>query len=87
MDGLRNRVEHWETYPIPVECLSCWRTEYTPLVMTPHYWQLFASQPTDLLLLPPVTRTWLRFMSGAITGARYRILTKLRLWWLEDLGL
>ena len=33
------------------------------------YWQLFASQPTDLLLLPPLTGTWLGFRSGAITGA------------------
>ena len=32
---------------------------------------VFASQQTDLLLLPPLTGTWLEFMSGAITGARY----------------
>ena len=32
-------------------------------------WQLFASQQTDLLLLPPLTGTWLGFMSGKITGA------------------
>ena len=36
--------------------------------MTPHYWQLFASQQTDLLLLPPFTGTWIRFRSGAITS-------------------
>ena len=56
---------------IPMKYLSCWRTDYMPLVMTPHYWQLFASQQTDLLLLPPLTGTWLGLRSGAITGARY----------------
>ena len=40
-------------------------------------WQLFASQQTDLLLLPPLTGTWLGFRSSAITDAWYRILTKL----------
>ena len=39
------------------------------LLMTPHYWQLFASQQTDLLLLPPLTAIWLKFRSGAITLA------------------
>ena len=34
---------------------------------------------TDLLLLPPLAGTWLRFRSCAITGAWYWILTKLRL--------
>ena len=43
---------------------------------TPHYWQLFASQQRDLLLLPPLTGTWLGFMSGATTGAWYWILIK-----------
>ena len=38
-----------------------------PMQMNPHYWQLFASQQTDLLLLPPLTGTWLEFRSGAIT--------------------
>ena len=33
------------------------------------YWQLFESQPIELLLLPPLTGTWLGFRSGAITGA------------------
>ena len=28
---------------IPVKCLSWWRTGYMPMLMTPHYWQLFAS--------------------------------------------
>ena len=42
---------------------------YMPMLMTPYYWQLFASQQTDLLLLPPLTGTWLGFRSGAITGA------------------
>ena len=42
-----------------------------PMQMTPHYWQLFASQQTDLMLLPSLTGTWLLFMSGAITGACY----------------
>ena len=32
----------------------------------------------NLLLLPPLTGTWLGFGSGAITGAIYGILTKLR---------
>ena len=47
--------------------------------VTPHHWQLFTSQQTDLLLVPHLTGTWFGFRSGAITGARYRILTKLRL--------
>ena len=34
------------------EMLSSLRTDYLPMQMTPHYWQLFASQQTDLLLLP-----------------------------------
>ena len=34
-----------------------------------HYWQLFANQQIDLLLLPLLTGTWLGFRSGAITGA------------------
>ena len=34
-------------------------------------WQLFASQQTNLLLLPPLTGTLLGFGSGTITGARY----------------
>ena len=46
---------------IPVKCLSWWRTDYTPMLMTPHYWQLFASQQTDLLLQPLLTGTWLGF--------------------------
>ena len=33
---------------------------YAYMLMTPHYWQLFASQQTDLLLLPPLTGTLLR---------------------------
>ena len=40
-----------------------------PILMTPNYKQLLASQQTDLLLLPPLTVTWLGFRSGAITGA------------------
>ena len=32
------------------------------------YWQSFASQQTDLLLLPPLTGTWLGFRSRALTG-------------------
>ena len=44
-------------------------TFYISMQMTPHYWQLFANQLTDLLLLPPLTGTWLGFRSGAITGA------------------
>ena len=56
-----------------VKCLSWWRTDYMPMLMTPHYWQLFASQQRDLLLLPPLTGIWLPFRSGAITGAWYWI--------------
>ena len=33
--------------------------EYLPMWMTPHYWQLFASQQIYLLSLPPLTGTWL----------------------------
>ena len=34
-------------YPfIPAKCLSRLRTDYLPMQMTPHYWQLFASRPT-----------------------------------------
>ena len=47
------------------------RTDYLRMQMTPHYWQLFASQQTDLLLLSSLTGTWLGFRSGAITGALY----------------
>ena len=36
---------------------------YTCLCWWPHYWQLFASQQTDLLLLPPLAGTWLGFRS------------------------
>ena len=38
---------------ILAKCLSWSRTDYMPMLMTPYYWQLFASQQTDLLLLPP----------------------------------
>ena len=41
------------------------------MLTIPHYWQLFASQQIDMLLLPPLTGTWLRFRSGAINGAGY----------------
>ena len=37
--------------------------------MTPHYWQLFASQQAGLLFLPPLTGTRLGLMSGDITDA------------------
>ena len=53
----------------PAKCVSCMRTDYLPMQMTPHYWHLFASQQTDLLLLPALTGTWLGFRSCAITGA------------------
>ena len=69
---------------MPVKCLSWWRTGYMSMLMTPHYWQLFASQQTDLLLLPPLTGTLLGFRSFAIAGEWYWILTKLRLLWLVD---
>ena len=51
------------SYFIPVKCLNWWRTNYIPMLMTPHYWQLFASQQTGLLSLPPLTGTWLGFRS------------------------
>ena len=44
---------------------------YMPMEMTPHYWQLFASQQAYLRLLLPLTRTWLGFRSGAIDDAWY----------------
>ena len=55
---------------ISVKCLSWRRTDYMPKQMTPHSagLQLFASQKTDLLLLPPLPGTWIGFRSGAITG-------------------
>ena len=51
------------------KCSSCLRTDYLPMQMTPHYRQLFVSQQTDMLLLSPLTGTWLGFRSGAITSA------------------
>ena len=42
------------SFCIPVKCLSWQRTDYMPILMTPYYWQLFASQQTELLLLPPL---------------------------------
>ena len=54
---------------IPAKCFNWLRTEYLPTQMTRHYWQLFTSQQTDLLLLPPLTGTLLGFKSGAIIGA------------------
>ena len=53
----------------PVKCLRWWRTDYMNMLITPHYQQIFASQQTDLLLLPPLTGTWLGCRSGAITCA------------------
>ena len=32
--------------PYASECFSWWRTDYMPMLMTPHNWQLFASQQT-----------------------------------------
>ena len=69
------------------KCLTLLRTDYLPIQMPPRYWQLFAFQQTDLLLLHPLTETWLGFRNGAITGAWYWILTKLRLKSLVDPGL
>ena len=64
---------HWKVcwvlfylFNIPANRLSWLRTDYLPMQMTPRYWQLFASQQTNLLLLPPLTETWLWFRSGAI---------------------
>ena len=54
---------------IPTKCLSWLRTDYLPMQMTPQYWQLFASQQTDLQLQTPLTEAWLEFRSGEITGA------------------
>ena len=50
---------------LQVKCLSWWRTDYMPMLRTPRYWQLFASQQTDLLFLPPS----LGLRSDASTGA------------------
>ena len=47
------------------------RIDYFRMQMAPQYWPLFASQQTDMQLLPPLTWTWLGFRSGAITGALY----------------
>ena len=58
-------------YNIPRKCSSWWRTDYMIMQMTPHYWQLFASQRTDLLFQPLSTGTWLEFKNSSITGARY----------------
>ena len=59
-------------------------SHYMPVQMT---LSCSKNQQTDLLLLPPLTGTWLGFRSGAITGQWYWILTKLRLRSLIDLGL
>ena len=72
---------------IPEKYLSWLSTDYLPMQMTPHYWQLFASQQTDLLLLFPLTGTWLGFRSCEITGAQCWILTILWLQSLVDPGL
>ena len=44
----------WSSF-ILVKRLSWWRTDYMPMLMTPHYWKLIASQQTDLLMLPSLT--------------------------------
>ena len=54
---------------IPVKSLSWFRTDYMSMQTTPYFWQLFASQQTDLLLLPPLTGSLVRFRSGAVAGA------------------
>ena len=72
---------------LPVKCLRWLRKHCLHMQMTPHYWQLFNGQQTDLLLLPPLTGTWLGLRSDAITGAWYWIHTKLRLLSLVDPGL
>ena len=67
-----HRVVCWVIFCLSfilAKCLSRLRTDYMPMQMTPHYWQLLSSQQTDLLLLPPLTGTWLGFRSGAIIGA------------------
>ena len=45
---------------IPAKCLSYLRTDYLPMQMTSHYWQLFT--------VPLLSGIWLGFRSGAITG-------------------
>ena len=57
------------------------------MLMTPLYLQLFASQQADLLLLPPLTETWLEFRIGAITGASYCIHYKTKALGVVDPGL
>ena len=53
------------------ELFELWREDYMTMEMTPIYWQSFASQQTDQLLLPPLTGTWQGFRGGAINGAWY----------------
>ena len=55
--------------PYTSEMFELVENSVMPMLKTPHYWHLFASQQTDLLLLPPLTGTWLGFRSGAITSA------------------
>ena len=39
---------------IPAKCLNWLRTDYLPMQMTPHYWQLIVHKPADRLLIPQV---------------------------------
>ena len=57
-------------------CLSWLRTDYLPMQMIRHYWQLFTCQQTDLLLLPPlignppmVTWSCLGFLSELVPNS------------------
>ena len=64
---------------------GAWRTEYMPICRWLHTTDSYtqASRQTCCCCLP-LTRTWLRFGRGVITGAWYYILTKLRLWLIVD---
>ena len=72
---------------IPVKCLSLYRTDYMPLLITPHYWQLFESQQTDLLLLPPLTWTndvlMIRLLNIRRPCAWYRLSCLSKNWYFE----
>ena len=54
----------FSSFFIPVKCLSLWRTDYMPILITPHYWQLFACQQTDLLLLLNRDLAWIQVWSN-----------------------
>ena len=56
-----------EMYELVVSRLYAYANDSTLLAVVCFFSSVFASQQTDLLLLPPLTRTWLGFRSCAIT--------------------